>query len=146
MRLPIRNLPRAVIENCQCATDNRTDLKTCTLLTILVHALQKRAHRSLPLMHKSASLRIRTEQLTLKTIQSQLILAFSIAILVPAIITIYVGMRVISDQIITRGDENNLRPELGARNLPEQDFRDPQHHPPYCRSQTRARCGDKPGP
>ena len=107
----------AVIENCLCATDNKRDLKTSTLLTILVHALQKRAHRSLRLMRASASLRIRTEQLTVKTIQSQLILAFSIAILVPAIITIYVGMRVISDQIITRAETKTISDLNSAREI-----------------------------
>jgi len=44
----------------------------------------------------------------LKTIQSQLILAFSIAILVPGIITSYVGMRIISDQIITRAETKTI--------------------------------------
>jgi two-component system NtrC family sensor kinase len=43
-----------------------------------------------------------------KTIQSQLILSFTIAILVPAIITGYVGMRIISDQIFTRAESKTI--------------------------------------
>ena len=44
----------------------------------------------------------------MKTIQSQLILSFSIAILVPAIITSYVGMKIISDQIITSAETKTI--------------------------------------
>jgi len=45
---------------------------------------------------------LKQQDSAVKTIQSQLILSFTIAILVPAIITGYVGMRIISDQIFTR--------------------------------------------
>jgi two-component system NtrC family sensor kinase len=53
----------------------------------------------------------------LKTIQSQLILAFSIAILVPALITSYVGMRIISDQIITRAETKAISDLNSAREI-----------------------------
>lgn len=54
---------------------------------------------------------------TLKTIQSQLILAFSIAILVPAIVTSYVGMKIISDQIITRAETKAISDLNSAREI-----------------------------
>jgi two-component system NtrC family sensor kinase len=53
----------------------------------------------------------------LKTIQTQLILSFSIAILVPAIITSYVGMRIISDQIITRAETKTISDLNSAREI-----------------------------
>jgi two-component system NtrC family sensor kinase len=53
----------------------------------------------------------------LKTIQSQLILAFSIAILVPAIVTSYVGMKIISDQIITRAETKAISDLNSAREI-----------------------------
>jgi two-component system NtrC family sensor kinase len=53
----------------------------------------------------------------LKTIQSQLILAFSIAILVPAIVTSYVGMQIISDQIITRAETKAISDLNSAREI-----------------------------
>jgi two-component system, NtrC family, sensor kinase len=52
-----------------------------------------------------------------KTIQSQLILAFSIAILVPAIVTMYVGMRIISDQTITRAETKTISDLNSAREI-----------------------------
>jgi two-component system, NtrC family, sensor kinase len=52
-----------------------------------------------------------------KTIQSQLILAFSIAILVPAFVTGYVGMRIISDQVITRAETKTISDLNSAREL-----------------------------
>ena len=52
-----------------------------------------------------------------KTIQAQLILAFSIAILVPAIVTIYVGMRIISDQTITRAETKTISDLNSAREI-----------------------------
>jgi two-component system NtrC family sensor kinase len=52
-----------------------------------------------------------------KTIQSQLILAFSIAILVPAFITGYVGMRIISDQVITRAETKTISDLNSAREI-----------------------------
>jgi two-component system NtrC family sensor kinase len=52
-----------------------------------------------------------------KTIQSQLILAFSIAILVPAIVTTYVGMRIISDQTITRAETKTISDLNSAREI-----------------------------
>jgi two-component system NtrC family sensor kinase len=52
-----------------------------------------------------------------KTIQSQLILSFSIAILLPAIITGYVGMRIISDQIITRAETKTISDLNSAREI-----------------------------
>jgi two-component system NtrC family sensor kinase len=55
--------------------------------------------------------------MTLRTIQSQLILSFSIAILVPAIITSYVGMRIISDQIITRAETKAISDLNSAREM-----------------------------
>jgi len=55
----------------------------------------------------------------LKTIQSQLILSFSIAILVPAIITSYVGMQIISDQIITRAETKTISDLNSAREIYE---------------------------
>jgi two-component system, NtrC family, sensor kinase len=53
----------------------------------------------------------------LKTIQSQLILAFSIAILVPAVVTAYVGMKIISDQIITRAETTAISDLNSAREI-----------------------------
>jgi two-component system NtrC family sensor kinase len=53
----------------------------------------------------------------LKTIQSQLILSFSIAILVPAIITAYVGMKVISNQVITRAETKTISDLNSAREI-----------------------------
>ncbi len=53
----------------------------------------------------------------MKTIQSQLILAFTIAILVPASITSYVGMRIISDQIITRAETKTISDLNSAREI-----------------------------
>jgi two-component system NtrC family sensor kinase len=53
----------------------------------------------------------------LKTIQSQLILSFSIAILVPAIITGYVGMQIISDQIFTRAETKAISDLNSAREI-----------------------------
>jgi two-component system NtrC family sensor kinase len=58
-----------------------------------------------------------TEHRTLKTIQSQLILSFSIAILVPALITGYVGMKIISDQIITRAEMKAISDLNSAREI-----------------------------
>jgi two-component system NtrC family sensor kinase len=55
--------------------------------------------------------------MTLKTIQSQLILSFSVAILVPAIITSYVGMRIISDQIITQAETKTISDLNSAREI-----------------------------
>jgi two-component system NtrC family sensor kinase len=55
--------------------------------------------------------------MTLRSIQSQLILSFSIAILVPAIITSYVGMRIISDQIITRAETKAISDLNSAREM-----------------------------
>jgi two-component system NtrC family sensor kinase len=52
-----------------------------------------------------------------KTIQSQLILAFSIAILVPAFVTGYVGMRIISDQVITRAETKTISDLNSAREI-----------------------------
>ena len=52
-----------------------------------------------------------------KTIQSQLILAFSIAILVPAIVTMYVGMRIISGQTITRAETKTISDLNSAREI-----------------------------
>jgi two-component system NtrC family sensor kinase len=53
----------------------------------------------------------------LKTIQSQLILSFSIAILVPALITGYVGMKIISDQIISRAEMKAISDLNSAREI-----------------------------
>ncbi|MCX6133888.1 MAG: cache domain-containing protein [Ignavibacteriales bacterium] len=53
----------------------------------------------------------------MKTIQSQLILAFSIAILVPALVTGYVGMRIITDQVITRAETKTISDLNSAREL-----------------------------
>lgn len=53
----------------------------------------------------------------MKTIQSQLILSFSIAILVPALITGYVGMKIISDQIITRAEMKAISDLNSAREI-----------------------------
>jgi len=53
----------------------------------------------------------------LKTIQSRLILSFSVAILVPAIITCYVGMRIISDQVITRAETKAISDLNSAREI-----------------------------
>ncbi|MBM4161088.1 MAG: HAMP domain-containing protein [Ignavibacteria bacterium] len=53
----------------------------------------------------------------MKTIQTQLILSFSIAILVPTIITSYVGMRIISDQIITRAEMKTISDLNSAREI-----------------------------
>ena len=53
----------------------------------------------------------------MKTIQSQLILSFSIAILVPAVITGYVGMKIISDQIITRAETKTISDLNSAREI-----------------------------
>ena len=53
----------------------------------------------------------------MKTIQSQLILAFSIAILVPAVVTMYVGMRIISDQTITRAETKTISDLNSAREI-----------------------------
>jgi two-component system NtrC family sensor kinase len=52
-----------------------------------------------------------------KTIQSRLILFFSVAILVPAIITSYVGMRIISDQVITRSETKAVSDLNSAREI-----------------------------
>jgi two-component system, NtrC family, sensor kinase len=52
-----------------------------------------------------------------KTIQSQLILAFSIAILVPAFVTMYVGLRIISDQTITRAETKTISDLNSAREI-----------------------------
>jgi len=65
----------------------------------------------------AASWSTRSESRSLKTIQSQLILAFSIAILVPGIITSYVGMRIISDQIITRAETKAISDLNSAREI-----------------------------
>ncbi len=61
--------------------------------------------------------RNRPERRTVKTIQSRLILFFSIAILVPAIITSYVGMRIISDQVITRAETKAISDLNSAREI-----------------------------
>jgi len=53
----------------------------------------------------------------LKTIQSQLILSFTVAILVPACITSYVGMRIISDQVITRAETKTISDLNSAREI-----------------------------
>lgn len=53
----------------------------------------------------------------MRTIQSQLILSFTIAILVPAIITGYVGMRIISDQIFTRAKTKTISDLNSAREI-----------------------------
>ena len=53
----------------------------------------------------------------MKTIQSRLILSFSVAILVPAIITSYVGMRIISDQVITRAETKAISDLNSAREI-----------------------------
>ena len=53
----------------------------------------------------------------MKTIQSQLILSFTIAILVPAFITGYVGMRIISDQIFTRAETKTISDLNSAREI-----------------------------
>jgi two-component system NtrC family sensor kinase len=55
--------------------------------------------------------------MTLKTIQSQLILSFSIAILVPALVTSYVGIRIISDQIITQAETKTISDLNSAREI-----------------------------
>jgi len=68
-------------------------------------------------VHMRSALRISREYLTVKTIQSQLILAFSIAILVPAFITGYVGMRIISDQVITRAENKTISDLNSAREI-----------------------------
>ncbi len=54
---------------------------------------------------------------TVKTIQFQLMLAFSIAILVPALITAYVGTKIISDQIITRAETKTISDLNSAREI-----------------------------
>jgi two-component system NtrC family sensor kinase len=56
-------------------------------------------------------------EFTVKTIQSQLILSFTIASFVPAIITAYVGMRIISDQIITRAESKTISDLNSAREI-----------------------------
>ncbi|HTO94278.1 MAG TPA: cache domain-containing protein, partial [Bacteroidota bacterium] len=53
----------------------------------------------------------------MRTIQSRLILSFSVAILVPAIITCYVGMRLISDQVITRAETKAISDLNSAREI-----------------------------
>lgn len=53
----------------------------------------------------------------MRTIQSQLILAFSVAILVPSGITGYVGMRIISDQIINRAETKTISDLNSAREI-----------------------------
>ncbi|HTY38293.1 MAG TPA: cache domain-containing protein [Bacteroidota bacterium] len=53
----------------------------------------------------------------MKTIQSQLILAFSIAIIVPAIVTGYVGLRLITDQVITSAETKTISDLNSAREL-----------------------------
>ena len=53
----------------------------------------------------------------MKTIQSQLILAFSVAILIPAVITAYVGMKIISDQVITRAETKTISDLNSAREI-----------------------------
>jgi two-component system, NtrC family, sensor kinase len=60
---------------------------------------------------------VSVDGLIVKTIQSQLILAFSIAILVPAIVTMYVGMRIISDQTITRAETKTISDLNSAREI-----------------------------
>jgi two-component system, NtrC family, sensor kinase len=59
----------------------------------------------------------RSELVVMRTIQSQLILAFSVAILVPAIVTMYVGMRIISDQTITRAETKTISDLNSAREI-----------------------------
>ena len=53
----------------------------------------------------------------MKTIQSQLILAFSIAILVPAFVTGYVGLRIITEQVITRAETKTISDLNSAREI-----------------------------
>ena len=53
----------------------------------------------------------------LKTIQFQLILAFSFAILVPSLITAYVGTKIISDQIFTRAETKTISDLNSAREI-----------------------------
>jgi len=68
-------------------------------------------------VHANILFRNRYEHLPVKTIQSQLILAFSIAILVPAFVTGYVGMRIISDQVITRAETKTISDLNSAREI-----------------------------
>ena len=56
-------------------------------------------------------------RLSPKTIQSQLILYFTIAILVPAVITSTVGMKLIYNQIITRAETKTLSDLNSAREI-----------------------------
>ena len=56
-------------------------------------------------------------RISAKSIQSQLILYFTIAILVPAIITSTVGMKLIYNQIITRAQTKTLSDINSAREI-----------------------------
>lgn len=57
------------------------------------------------------------KRISAKSIQSQLILYFTIAILVPAIITSTVGMKLIYNQIITRAETKSLSDLNSAREI-----------------------------
>lgn len=56
-------------------------------------------------------------QLTAKSIQSQLIIYFTIAIIIPAVITSIVGVKLIYDQIITRAETKVLSDLSSAREI-----------------------------
>ncbi len=90
----------------------RRDLKCSNLLAIFRTPPAGRPHVLSP-----CPARARRQTFPLKTIQSQLILAFSIAILVPAIITAYVGMEIISDQIISRAETKAISDLNSAREI-----------------------------
>ena len=83
---------------------------------ICLHISQLRAQHS-AISRRLAVSFSRSGYSIVKTIQSQLILAFSIAILVPAGVTIYVGMRIISDQIITRAETKTISDLNSAREI-----------------------------
>ncbi len=57
------------------------------------------------------------KQLTAKSIQSQLIIYFTIAIIIPAVITSIVGVKLIYDQIITRAETKVLSDLSSAREI-----------------------------
>jgi hypothetical protein len=57
------------------------------------------------------------KKISIKSIQSQLILYFTIAILVPAGITCVVGMMLIQNQIITRAETKTLSDLNSAREI-----------------------------
>jgi len=80
-----------------------------------IHFLAQGSPRALPSLKSSILLTIL--RCAVKTIQSQLILSFTVAILVPAFITGYVGMRIISDQIITRAETKTLSDLNSAREI-----------------------------